>query len=804
MKITESWIREWVDTPADVQQLAQRLSMAGLEVSAVTPATAGFSDVVVARVLDVRPVPGGGSVNACRVTDGSEEQVVLCAAPGVGSGMQVPWAKPGARLPGGTEISVARMYEMQSHGMLCSARELGLGDRTQSLMRLPDDLQPGTQLCQLLTGDEQILELELTPNRGDCASIRGLAREISALYGTQIRMPFPEPDPTLPPTADAHAPELSLKVSDPQACPVYLGRVIRSVDVSRPTPLWMQRRLHGAGLRSIDAVVDITNYVMLELGQPLHAFDLHQLHGSIDVRYADPGETLTLLGGTAVDLQPDVLLIADDAGPVAMAGIMGGERSGISADTSAPTTDIFLECAFFAPQAIAGRARRYGLQTEASYRYERGVDPHLQHLALARTTELLLELVGGHADAPLARVSVDDIPARDAVQLRHASVTRTLGIEVPWQQVTDILRRLGFQLSGEETASCRVVAPGFRFDVSCEADLIEEVARIYGYDEIPMRQPRWHCMLQHADTSHLELDALRDALVGLGCQEVISYAFVDEQSNDLLAPSSLAVKLENPLSEELSVMRGSLWPGLLGIWARNHNRQHNRARLFEAGRVFSASPGGGMPEQPVKLAVLLAGARYPQGWADDRKSLDFYDMRAICERLIALAGAQQEVLFKASDHPALHPGRSTLLTRNDELLGYMGQLHPLLVERLDIAGDAVQLLELDFSLLSARSRQAFRPPSRFPSVRRDLALELDQHIEAQRVIDLALASGGELVEQVFVFDVFTGAPLADDRKSLALAVILRHQQRTLEDGETGQVINRILQSMSHQLGATQR
>lgn len=805
MKVSEQWLREWVDPGIGSDELVAQLSMAGLEVDSAEPAAPEFSDVVVAEVLAVEPHPDADKLLVCRVADGDGEHAVVCGAPNVVVGMKAPYARVGAVLPGGMQIRRAKLRGVESVGMLCGADELGLAEEREGLMELPAELTTGADLRAALELDDTLIDIDLTPNRGDCLGVRGLAREVGVLNDAVVTEPLIEP---VPATIDDRFP---VTVADPEGCPRYLGRVLRGVDVSRPTPGWMVEKLRRSGLRSIDAVVDVTNYVLLELGQPMHAFDLDRLSGGIEVRRARAGERLTLLDGTDVELDPGTLLITDREGPVAMAGIMGGERSGIESSGDAPTRNIFLECAFFAPTAVAGRARRYGLQTDASHRYERGVDFALQGLAMERATRLLLESVGGEAGPVIEWSDASTLPKRNRIRLRAARLTRVLGTAIDPDEVEAMLGRLGFPVTdredGAEGRVWSVQAPSFRFDIEREADLIEEVARIHGYDRIDVRMPAARLHLVPTDEHRLDADAVRDALVGWGGQEILSYSFVDPALAGQLAPGVEAPRLANPLSADLAVLRPSLWPGLVKTWMANRNRQQTRARLFEIGRVFAAD-GAAAPLESPRIGVLLAGSRDPENWNHDGAEVDFFDARGLVEQLIALTRDAGSFRIEPAEHPVLHPGRSARVLRRtadgaEREAGFLGGLHPALQQALDLPRP-VYLVELDLDVLAERGTPAHRGLSRYPWVRRDIAVELAAEVPAEQVLATVRAAGGRLVTDVRLFDVYAGDPLPAGRRSLALGVVMQHPERTLEDAETQATTDRIVEALVAELGAVRR
>jgi phenylalanyl-tRNA synthetase beta chain len=804
MKISEHWLREWVDPAIDADALVAQLSMAGLEVDSAEPAAPPFSDVVVGEVLAVEPHPDADKLRLCRVADGTGEHAVVCGAPNVVAGMKAPYARVGAQLPDGMKIRKAKLRGVESFGMLCGADELGLADERDGLMELPADLETGADLRAVLGLDDVLIDIDLTPNRGDCLGLRGLAREVGVLNDVPVSEPAIEP---VPATIDDTFP---VTVSHAEGCPRYLGRVIRGVDVTRPTPTWMVEKLRRCGLRSIDPVVDVTNYVLLELGQPMHAFDLNRLTGGIDVRLPKPGERVVLLDGSDVAVDADTLLITDADGPVALAGIMGGERSGIVAEGGAPTTDIFLECAFFSPVAVAGRARRYGLQTDASHRYERGVDFELQHLATERATQLLLDIVGGEAGPVTEWLDEAVLPTRERIRLREARLARVLGMRLEADVVEGMLERLGLPIAErEETDAGRVwtvTAPSFRFDLEREADLIEEVARIHGYDNVDVRMPAARMHLLPTEERVLDAEAVRDALVGWGGQEILSYSFVDPAIVEALAPGAETARLANPLSADLAVMRPSLWPGLVKTWIANRNRQQDRARLFEIGRTFGPVGATGAEER-TRVALLLAGTRAPEAWGTTEAEVDFFDARGAVERLIALTRDADAFRFERGEHPVLHPGQTARLVRTvggrDVEAGVVGRIHPRVQAALDLP-KPVFLVDLDLDVLADRGLPAHAGLSRYPQVRRDVAIELDAAIPAADVLATVKAAGGDLVRDVRLFDVYEGERLGAGRRSLALGVVLQHPERTLEDAETNETVDAIVAALAESHGAVRR
>ena len=788
MKFSEKWLREWVDPPVSTAGLAESLTMAGLEVDGVEPAAPEFSGVVVALVREVQPHPDADRLRVCTVDAGDDEPLqVVCGAPNVRAGMRAPLARVGAVLPGGLKIRKAKLRGVPSAGMLCSAAELGLADAASGLMELPADAPVGQDLRTFMDLDDPVIEIDLTPNRGDCLGIAGVAREVGALERTAVRAPAVEP---VVPVHD-RAPEI--RVEAPADCPRYLGRIVRGVDPGAATPLWMQERLRRSGVRSLGPLVDVTNYVMLELGQPMHAFDLAAVQGAIHVRRARRGESLTLLDGRVVELDPEVLVIADDSRALAMAGIMGGEGSGVGEGTR----DVLLEAAFFAPGTIAGRGRRFGLQTDSSYRFERGVDPELPAVAMERATRLLTEIAGGEPGPVTERLAADHLPVRGGIHLRRARLARILGMDIPDDEVVDILTRLGMEL--EATAEgWQATPPAFRFDIGIEADLIEEVVRVHGYHRVPSRPLHGQLAMMPRPEARVAPERLRRLLVDRDYQEVVSYSFVAAELEALLDPEHEPVALANPISSEMSVMRTSLWPGLLGVVMHNLNRQQERIRIFETGLRFVTQVGD--LQQIPTLAAALVGSALPEQWGAPRRPVDFYDLKGDLEALIEAGGQRARFRFEAAGHPALHPGQSARILRDDRPVGWIGALHPRVQRDLDL-DEGVLLLEIDLAALEAGSRPAYVPVSRYPAIRRDLAVLVDRQIPAERVVQTVRAAAGEELREVRLFDVYTGEGVERTQKSIALGLILQHYSRTLKDAEVDALMARVVSALKEQLGA---
>jgi phenylalanyl-tRNA synthetase beta chain len=797
MKFSEQWLREWVSPQLATQALADQITMAGLEVDAVEPVAAAFDGVVVAEVVEKVQHPDADKLSVCRVDDGSGEPVqVVCGAPNVAVGQKVPFARVGAVLPGdattnGFKIKKAKLRGQESRGMICSASELGLEEETsQGILELPASAPVGEDFRAWLGLDDHTIEVDLTPNRGDCLSVKGMAREVGVLNR------LPVAGPVMAPVAATHDETFPVRVEDPEHCPRYIGRLIKGVDVTAETPLWMVERLRRSGIRSIDPVVDVTNYVMVELGQPLHAFDRANLHGAVIVRLAREGERLVLLDGQEVTLADGTLVIADERGPLAIAGVMGGEHSGVSPETR----DIFLESAFFAPLAVAGQARGYGLHTDASHRFERGVDPELAREAAERATALLVEITGGEPGPLVEAASHAHLPGERQVRLRAARLEQALGKALPAEEVAEILERLGMTV--ERTAEGWLVwAPSWRFDIAIEEDLIEEVARIHGYNRLPVRRPQARLALRPDHEARTPQGRLRRQMVARGYQEAVTYSFVAPELQKALLPEAVSPVLANPISADLSVMRASLFPGLVRALIHNLNRQQTRVRLFETGLIFRGDLDA-LQQLPM-LGALVCGTREPEGWAASREAVDFFDLKGDLESLLAMSGEPDAWRFEPAEHPALHPGQCARVLHRGEEAGWIGTLHPAVRAQLGLKVDAV-LFEVRLDALTHGRVPAFTPLSRFPEVRRDLAFLVDEDLPVQALLDTLRGQAGEWLTECRLFDVYQGKGVPEGRKSVALGLTWQHPSRTLNDEEINQLVDAIVTESRQHLGAELR
>ena len=787
MKISEQWLREWVAVRQDAKALAERLTLAGIEVGAVTPVAAPLEHIVVGEILSITPHPQADRLRVCQVNIGKQAPLtIVCGAANAAAGLKVPTALEGTLLPNGTKITRTAIRGVNSFGMLCAGAELGLEETSQGLMVLDARAKPGTAITRHLQLDDHQLEVELTPNRGDCLSIMGLARELAALTGARFT-----PMAVKPVTARTRR-KLGVTLGAKKACARYAGRVIEGISPHASTPLWMKERLRRSGVRSIHPVVDVTNYVMLELGQPLHAFDLDKLSGNITARHAHKGEALDLLDGKKLTLDPADLVIADARAPVALAGIMGGQDSAVGSVTQ----NLFLESAWFRPEAIGTRARFYGLHTDSSHRFERGVDPALQRQALERATALILAICGGKPGPVTEKSSAAHLPKRPAILLRAARIERVLGMSIPPVSVEAILKRLGMRTirsaAGKTGRSWKVTPPGWRSDIGREIDLIEELVRVHGYEKVPARVPLAALHVPAVSESRIAARRLRDVLIDRDYQEAITYGFVDPVLQSLLSPGGSPHTLANPIASDLAQMRLTLWPGLIKAALYNQNRQQERVRLFEIGKRFLTKPDGTADEQAV-IAGIATGPAFPEQWGSKARPVDFFDVKGDIEALLALGG-QRQFLFRPAHHPALHPGQAAEIVHSgnkDCPIGLLGVLHPLIQAKSGLEKSAI-IFELRISALQAAFIPEFREISRYPAIRRDLALVLAEAISAQDVLDNVRKTAGGLLANLELFDEYRGEGIDSGRKSLALGLTLQDTSRTLNEEDVEAVIGRVV------------
>ena len=763
MQFSESWLRTFVNTPLSSGELAHLLTMAGLEVEEMTPVAPAFDKVVVAQVLSKEKHPDADRLNVLTVNVGQAEPLsIVCGAQNVSVGMKAPCALVGAKLPG-IEIKQAKVRGIASFGMMCSDKELGLAEESDGLLELAADAVVGQSIREHLDLDDHRITLKLTPNRSDCLSLYGIAREVAALTGAPLQ--------ALPDTVFKQGGErtVKVKVTEAAACPRYTGRVIAGVNARAATPAWMVQRLERCGLRSISAIVDVTNYVLLELGQPLHAFDLAKLNDGIEVRFARGGENIKLLNEQTLELQDDMLVIADGKGPVALAGIMGGADSAVD-DT---TTDIFLESAFFAPAVIVGKSRRLGFGSDSSHRFERGVDFAATQRALDRATQLILDICGGQAGS--VTEACGTLPARHPVKLRAARVQRVLGIAPQAGEIAGMLVRLGMQVqqAGDEFS---VTPPSYRFDIAIEEDLIEEVARVYGYENIAPQRPQAAMGLLPQAEAQRPLAGLRQALVLRDYQETVNYSFVEAAWERDLCGNASPVALQNPIASQMSVMRSGLLGGLLAALRTNLARRQPRVRLFEIGGCFAVGADGYVQHE--RLGGLAYGAALPEQWGATARNVDFYDVKGDIEALFA----PRTLTFQPEVHPASHPGRSARILLEGRAVGWIGELHPQWQQQYELPQASVWF-ELEQGALVQGDVPKTAEVSRFPPVRRDLAVVVDEGMTVQALLDAMRGVSVPCVQEIALFDVYRGKGLEQGKKSLAFRVLLQDTQKTLTDSE---------------------
>ncbi len=790
MKFPASWLREWADPGLPIGELAERLTLAGHEVKAIETEGAALEGVVVGAVLEFGRHPNADRLSLCRVTDGREEFQVVCGAPNLVTGMKSPLALPGVKLPNGVKLRRSKIRGVESNGMLCSARELGLGDDAAGIVHLPDDAPTGADLAGYLGLPDPVLDIDLTPNRGDCFSILGMARDVAALTGAALK------SADVPPVAPASEAVHPVEIKDPRVCPRFAGRVVRGIGAGARTPVWMTERLRRAGLRPIHPVVDVTNYVMLELGQPLHAYDLDRLRGAIRPRFAADGETVTLLDEREVRLTAGTIVISDDSGPIGLAGIMGG----LSTAVTEGTVNVFFEAAFWPPALLAGRARSYNLHTDASLRFERGVDPAGQARAVERAAQLLLEIAGGEAGPTDDTTFPAEMPARSPIRLTGARLRTVLGTEIAPAAVSDYLRGLGLAVETAE-GGWTVTPPSYRFDLAIEDDLVEEVARVYGYDRIPETTAVAALPLRQLSERRVDLDRVADTLVARDYQEVITWSFIDPAAHRLFAGETPPLELENPISSELSVMRASLWPGMLKVAAANLARQQERVRLFEIGKSYHGTLDA--PVEVMRLAALAVGDALPEQWAEGARGVDFFDIKSDIQALLQLTGAPGEFAFSAAEHRVLQPGQAADILRGGVRVGTVGKLHPTIAEAMEIQAD-VLLFELDTEQAFAAEVPVATEVSKYPAIRRDIAVIVDENVTSAALVDAAVAAAPRSIQRAVVFDVYRGPGIEAGLKSVALGLILQETSRTLTDADADSVRDAAVQLLQQEFAAVLR
>jgi phenylalanyl-tRNA synthetase beta chain len=795
MKVSENWLREWVNPQLTTQQLAEQMTMAGLEVDSLTPAAPRFEGVVIGKILSVEPHPNAERLSVCQVEAGLAEPLTIVTNATVTPDLCLAVAKVGAHLPGihpnRETLSAADMRGLQSQGMLCSGEELGLDLGHKGLWTFDKDAPVGQDLWEVLQLTDTIIEVDLTPNRGDCSSVLGLARELSVLNNmplTPVKIAPVVPVIEDKPTVDIRAYE---------ECPRYVARIIKGIQPTS-TPLVIQEKLRRSDIRAIHPVVDILNYVMLELGQPMHAFDANKLKGDIIVRSATPGEKITVLGGQVIELTETTLVIADERHAIAIAGIMGGEESAVSADS----VDILLESALFSHQPIAGKARQLGLHTDSSYRYERGVDPQLQVLAIERATRLIMEYCQGQPGPVVETVYRNQLPAKAPIIFRPARFHQVIGDHIKESKMVDVLESLRCVVTQTEDLTWKVEPPSFRYDINEEIDLIEEIARIVGYSALKTAQPISRLEFDRTSQTEVGTSRIKRILVDLGYQEAITYSFVDEASQQGLFPESKPLKLLNPISSDMGVMRVSLWPGLLNAVRYNQNRQQTRMKLFEVGQCFIQEKGTLIQED--RLGGVVCGEAFAEHWDLQKRKVDFFDVKGHLETLFKTLGLMLEGLtFKAGGHPCCHPGQCADIYWLAKRVGVIGKLHPKAQQDWGLDG-AIYVYEIKLDALKHTGLPSFFRPSRFPENRRDIAVIVDEDVSSETLIKQVRKDAGELLQQTKVFDVYMGKGIEPGQKSVAMGLILQHPSRTLVDEEVDTLVRNVVSGLEREFNAKLR
>jgi len=796
MKISENWLRTWVNPDVSTDKLVELLTMAGLEVDGVEHLGKELAGILVGKITKAEKHPEADKLQVCTVDVGAEETLqIICGAPNARVGLKVAVATIGCVLPGNLKIKKAKLRGVASFGMLCSGKELELSDEHDGIIELSDNSVIGAALVEHLNLKDTAIDIDLTPNRGDCLGVKGIATEVGVL--TQSKVESVKINSVISSIDDI----IQVKLSAAKANPRFSARVITGINITAETPEWMKARLRASEIRSIDPVVDVTNYVMLELGHPMHAFDRTNISGAIEVRYANEGEKLVLLDESCIDLRTDTLVVADDEKALSMGGIMGGKYSGINSKT----TDIVLEAAHWDPIEIAGQARSYGLHTDASHRFERGVDYNLCAQTIERATQLMLEIVGGNAGPIVDEIDSEYFPRPKQVNLRRARIERLLGIQMSDQQIVDILTRLGMTLEklslDDSDAGWVVSIPSCRFDIAIEADLIEELVRIYGYNKVPSRKPVGELSMIRRPENRLIKSQIARLLADRGYQEAITYSFIDKPSQQLIDPAIEPLPLVNPISADLSVMRSSIWPGLLKAIEYNQKRQHNQIRFFETGLKFV--PGEeGLSQTPV-IAGAISGRRTVESWEDNNESVDFYDIKADVEAIIELTAANEQFEFVAGQRDGLHPGQTAEIKRNGIICGHIGKLHPQTQKAFDI-DEPVFLFEMDLKRVTPRKIPRFTSLSKFPSIRRDLAILVKENVTSSQIVDLIGQTVKNWLNNVVIFDVYRGKGIEAGFKSIAIGIVLQRNDRTFKDAEISKTMQRIILELQNKLGAELR
>lgn len=780
MKISEQWLRSWVNPKLKLDALCDALTMAGFEVEEHTPVAGDVGNVIVAEVLSVTKHPEADRLNICEVFVGKNKTFkIVCGAPNVHAGMKAAlMLTPPKTIRGVT-----------SEGMLCSAAELGLSENNDGLIELDAAAKVGTSLTDYLKLNDSIITISVMPDRGDCLSVKGMSREVAAITKSKWN------DLKIKPVKATIKDKIKIKINDKKGCPHYIGRIIRNVEANVKSPLWLQEALRRSGTRSISAIVDVTNYVLFELGQPMHAFDLNKINGEIQVRKAKEGEKIKLLDESEKTLTDFTMVIADKHEPLAIAGVMGGMPSSVTTET----TDILLESAFFTPETIARQRQYFNLNSDSSYRFERGVDPELQKVAIERATQLILNICGGEAGPVIEEKIAASMPKKAKVTLTKAHLTDVLGINVPEKNVAEIFKSLHFQTKRTKD-KWQVQAPSYRFDITLPEDLIEEVGRLYGYDKIPERALQGELAL--ADTGGDEdYGVIRQILCTLGYHEVVSYSFIDSNLQELFDPDQKPETLINPITAEMSVMRTNLWPGLLSTLQYNRARQQHRVRLFEIGTCFIADKTG-LTQVP-RLSGLISGSDYQEQWGHQSRDIDFYDLKGDVETLLRFLVGNQQITFEPTTHSSLHPGQSAKILMKGRVIGIMGALNPNLLQKLDVAGP-VMVFEIDVTQIQNVKPTSFQEISKFPEIRRDIAIIVNEAVPSKEIQDTITKVAGDWLKDVFIFDVYNGKGITTGHKSIALGLVLQHPTRTLIDDEVTELMERVVSTLQGNLGAELR
>jgi len=791
MKFSESWLREIIDIDLSSEELSAKLTMIGHEVDSFEIDGGGLEGILIAQIVSYEKHPNADRLTLCQVTtDGKNRISIVCGAPNVKQGMKSILALPGKILPNGLKLEKSEIRGIESFGMLCSASEVNLGLDSDGIMELPQEAKIGSSLLSYLNLPDHVIDLDLTPNRGDCFSVLGVARDLASTSSQDIKYKFNIKNNI---TATV---EQSIKTAFPDLCPRFSAQAIVNINNESTTPIWMTEKLRKSGIRSINPVVDVTNFVMIELGQPLHAYDLSKINGTIIPRFANEDEQLVLLDETKVELKKNTIVITDDSGPIGMAGIMGGLATAVSSKTSS----VLFEAAYWPPKFMAGVARRYGMHTDASLRFERGVDPEIQKIAINRACQLLLLICGGDAGKITDIKNEGHLPKRSTIKLTARRLERILGHEIHYQEVSEILKRLHLKIR-ENKDSWVVEVPSYRFDLEIEDDLIEEIARIYGFDKIPEHTEVSSRSLFPLDSGLANIEKIANHLCSKEYQEVITYSFIDDSVNTLITGKQSKLRLSNPLSSEMSTMRGSIWPGLLNAASRNIARQIDRVRLFEIGKVFEETNHS--HNEIEQVAGLITGPSRSKHWSKKSKNVDFFDIKGDLESLLMISSNEMEYEFVPDDNIALQQGQSAKLLLNGKQIGSVGKLHPTLGKRFSIKRD-VYLFKLEIVKAFPSILLNVKPISKYPLIRRDISVIVEKDIKASDIIKSIKLIELEIIQSVKVFDIFEGNNIEEGLKSIALGLILQEKSRTLTDQVADDIISKVIISLEKKFSAKLR